>query len=299
MSDWECKELIYELKSPVHIGNGQKLGIINRTRYYIPGKTMWGAAVAKIGKELGLDTTENKKWGNLGEFVKENMKFTYFFISDKKGNEVKIPKYTENGNIKYGNLSEKDFESKYITSFASAAVEKEKGTATDGDLHEIELIKNRTGPKEDDKVYINGYVFIDKDKFEKEDYDKEDFLKWIEELQIGGERNYGYGKIKRDKKKNTPEEVFGNEWKTDSEDIVIEKEENKEFTPFGHILIEDEDNSHINEIRGDLEPLIGREYSGSEGQNAKFSGIALAPGSENPFSNNEFVIDKYGFIRKK
>lgn len=149
---WQCCELKYRAKSPIHIGYGSKLGIINRTRYYIPGKTMWGAVTAKLGQEI-----KNPDFKDLGNLVRKNLIFSYFFIHNK---ELLAPKFTKTG-LKYGSKSQAKFEQKFITSYASTAVEKESGTAEDGSLHEVELIKNtvKNGDDEISPVKFLGYLF--------------------------------------------------------------------------------------------------------------------------------------------
>ena len=280
MTQWECKELVYELKSPLHIGTGQNLGIINRTRYYVPGKTMWGAFVANIGRKKGLNS--DKDWKKLGKFVENNMIFTYFYVYDKENNFVFRPMYKKSGLV-YGNISKNKFESKYISSFASAAVEKNSGTASDGDLHEIELIKDNTSPG--NSVYLKGYVFLNNKSFnENEDYDKEIFLESIGKLQIGGERNYGYGKVLLDKNEET-KEVFGFKVIENSKSIRLNN-----FI-FGHLI-----NSfdYINEFNGDIEPLVGYEFGG----NTNYSGVGLIPGSKVNLNKNTEIM-KYGLLKLK
>jgi len=274
---WKCKELIYKLESPVHIGKGQKLGIIDRTRYYIPGKTMWGAGVAKIGKEK--DLSDDKEWKDLKDFVRKNMIFTYFYISNEKGEEVLGPEYKDNG-LKYGGKSEQEFESKYITSFASAGVEKNSGTTTDGDLHEFELIKDKIGPSE--TVFLKGYVFIDEEDFEDHDeYVLDNFMDYTKKLQVGGERNYGYGKIERKNENLIEDKIFDIDVDLDCETPIINPDKNS-FNIFAHLLVRDDDEpyfSKLKEINGDLEPLVGREWKDSLGKNANYEGVGVAPGS--------------------
>lgn len=276
---WECKEIEYELKTPIHIGKGQKLGIIDRTRYYIPGKTMWGAAVAKIGKEK--DLSDDEEWKDLRDFVRENMIFTYFYIYNKEDSEILIPKYNEDG-LEFGvnKLSERKFENKYIASFASAAVEKDSGTSSEGDLHEIELIKDKTDP--DKPVYIKGYVLINKDNFEDQDgYDLDSFIESTKKLQVGGERNYGYGKIERVNVNPDKDKLFNIDLELDCEKPIVNIDNNS-HNLFAHLLVRDDDESYfskLKEINGDLEPLVGREWKDSPGKNANYEGVGVAPGS--------------------
>ena len=131
---WKCFELMLEAKSPIHIGYGAKLGIIERTKYYIPGKTMWGAVVVRLAQKFSGHFEEFKN------FVRENLRFSYFYIED--GEQILFPCYEEEG-LKFGNLSLEEFESKYITSYISTSIDKLSGSAEEGSLHEFELIKDK------------------------------------------------------------------------------------------------------------------------------------------------------------
>ena len=104
--NWKCFELMLKVKSPIHIGYGARFGIIERTRYYIPGKTIWGAVVARLAQEFNGHFEEFKN------FVRENLKFSYFYIEDE--GQILFPNYSEDG-LKFGNLSLEEFESKYIS----------------------------------------------------------------------------------------------------------------------------------------------------------------------------------------
>ena len=278
---WLCKELIYKIKTPLHIGYGAKLGIIDRTQYYIPGKTMWGAATAKIG-----NNRNNVNWENLRKLTKDNLIFTNFYISNKSGSEVKRPEFAEDG-LHYGNISEQQFEKKYITSFTSAGVEKDSGTAFEGDLHEIELIKNKCGPSE--SVFIKGYLFINEEGFNEKNYDIDNFINYIEKLQVGGERNYGYGKIKRTSIKENDERIF--DWKINN----MKKEKPILHNNGDPIFDTLEYCKDINSIIGKLRPIIKPEYNDNS-QSIKINGAGLIPGSKIPNNEENIKINSYGIL---
>lgn len=319
MPDWECKELIYELKSPVHIGKGQTLGIIDRTRYYIPGKTMWGAVVAKIGQQF--ESENDHKWDSLKKFVHRNMVFTYFFVAKQKGETVYTPCYSKCG-LKYGELTERQFETKFISSFASAGVEKVSGTASEGDLHELEFVKDKK--KSGESVYLKGFLLLNNQaennhfslKFDEGnirivycDRGKEKKVcDLIDDLRIGGERNYGFGRVElvdpqslnREQKH---EKIFGVPITPGEKGIDIkEQQQSDEVGPlFGHLIVKQNNgDSHFGKLKtinGELEPLVEREWNGSPGNTTKFGGVGLKPGSQVKFkdgSKPKLRIEDYG-----
>ena len=75
---WACYKVYLEAKAPIHIGYGAKLGVVNRTRYYIPAKNVWGALTSLIAKSI----TENynpKVYQRIGEFLNEKVIVSFFY----------------------------------------------------------------------------------------------------------------------------------------------------------------------------------------------------------------------------
>lgn len=71
------------------------------------------------------------------------------------------------------------------------------------------------------------------------------------------------------------------------------KIDNEEVVALSHLIVKEKDgNDHlgkIKEMQGDLEPLLGREWDNESGkgvgQNTKFEGIGLIPGSRFKLKN--------------
>jgi hypothetical protein len=286
---WKCYELEFKVKTPIHIGYGSKLGIINRTRYYIPGKTMWGAVTATLAREA-MEGYEPKLYEDVGEFVREHMIFSYFY--PLKDESVLYPNYTDNGfgfgeNNEYF-ISKEEFERDFVTSYISTAVDKSSKTAEESSLHEFELILPDN---------LLGYLFVDLDK--NEDYDvsfaeigeKKITLRInnnpikvfdsIESIQIGGERNYGFGQLELQKKKirekNNPVNLYDSEVSVDLNNLTSETTN----IALAHVDIK---NLNFENFRGDIEPIVGREWDKSSnkgaGQCISDPKICLSPGSK-------------------
>lgn len=262
---------------------------------------MWGAVTAKLGR-----TIENPNYKALKDLVRKNLIFSYFFILENKN--ALYPIYTEEG-IKYGNKEQSTFESKYITSYVSTAVEKTSGTAEDGSLHEIELLQHNI---ENKKVTLVGYLLVKEGEEEKYSVRKngdrieifenekcviDDLFESTSTLQVGGERNYGYGRI----------ELFNNPYETEQEGEVrifdkinVDLDTDRPTIEIGkealitlsHLLIKEENGKEhfgkVTSMKGDLEPLVGREWGkdGGVGHHTSFGGIGLVPGSEFVLKNS-------------
>lgn len=269
---WQGVNLLYELKSPVHIGYlPSKASVISPTRYYVPGKNFWGA-FAKVLTETLFDNTRPGNYRDMGEWFRESVRFTYFYIYDED-NSLLYPKYSEGG-LNYGDTSLSKFQNKFIGSFISTAIDK-KGTAKDESLHEIEYINPKyPAGKGTKNTKIFGKMFIKK-KFSTDEIkdvsnriqlnekgitvDDEDPFKVI---FVGGELNYGFGKIER--LDMIPDKNLMNlKFDLNSDERVC-----VDFTDETHIL------GHMSyskeyQFRGDVELISGRGYKADEKGNEK------------------------------
>lgn len=291
---WNCFELKFQAKSPIYIGYGTQIGIVNRTRYYLLGKTIWGAVTAILSRNI-MERYNAKIYEKVGECVKNNLIFSYFYhIRNKK--EVLYPNYTDEG-LKYGNLTSRDFEKEFISSYVSTAIDISSRTADEGSLHEFEFISPKVNKEE---VCFKGYLFakngiIQKfcDKYLKilEDgifiegnNQNTSLFDLIKNLQIGGERNYGFGWLEIIKLKpiNDNDEIF-KKYKVNLKTKYhpeIKTKNGNEIIALSHVNIDNIEN-RIEYIKGDIEPLVGREWNEKgAGQKPEFSCVALVPGTK-------------------
>ena len=311
---WECYLTVFKAESPVHIGYRQ-IGILKTTRYYITGRAMWGAITANLTRVIYSKPT-SREYQIVGDFVKENIRTTYFYPAINK-NDVKdlvwsrhevnsylvfMPRYTEDG-IKFGEKYREEFEQVFIHSFVSTSIDKRKKSAEEDSLHEFEYIKNKI--KIDNKiydVYYIGYLFVRENvenngiKIEKcedtgfmvKNRNKGvDIRNVINTLWAGGERNYGFGKLTLNKieKRNR---IFGNlEFKIDVDDPIIKNLQ----VSISHLKL---DRSFLMEF-GEIEPLVGREWS-DKGSGQKSSNAKICTVTGSVIRKGDFRIGYYGIL---
>jgi len=159
MSKWH--KVIYKQVEPIHIGAGS-YGVINDTKIFIPGWTMWGALTNAYFKE----TNEYQ------ESLFENINCFYPQVDSK----ILKPSY-KNGEFYLGNMSEKEFRKEFVTTYLSTAINPTTLNAQDESLHEIDVVL----PKD---IFWFGYLTIDSEN------------KIPKEIYVGGEIRYGLGKMK-------------------------------------------------------------------------------------------------------
>ena len=196
---WQVYKIVFRLMSPMHIGY-RKMANINYTRYYVPAKTIWGALTNAIVKDSGKGNFKE-----VGDALKESLRISYFFITkNKTGKGPLIPKYTAQGLIFGKELSKADFEREFLDAYAATAIEAESFTAEEESLHEVEIICPAT-KSDNEQVYLSGYIF------EKNSAsDLPDWKSCLKQLQIGGERKYGFGRVEGNVTPvNNSEQVFG------------------------------------------------------------------------------------------
>jgi len=323
---WKCHLAIFKAKSPIHIGYKQ-IGNLKTTRYYITGRAMWGTITANLTRAL-FSNPKPEDYQTIGNFVKEHIRTMYFYPAIKK-NEVKnpqewseyevddhlvfLPEYTENG-IKFGSVSKEEFEQMFIGSFVSTALEAQTKTAEEGSLHEFEFIRNKvTTDKSTADVYWLGYIFANANardildntgkKLADVDYKDVDisftndektvlFSNVLNTLFVGGERNYGLGRLKLVSLVSNPENqrLFG---KFEVE-LNGDKPMLKMDTALAHVNLDDVKLERG--FLGEIEPVVGLEWSEKgAGQKVSDALICAVPGSKVP--SGKYVVDKLGIIR--
>jgi len=187
---------IYELRSPLHIGY-HKVGNLQRTRYYIPARNLWGAVTEALTRRgFAAADAPQGDYQKIGEWVKTHCAFGYWFVNENQ--EFLKPCYTENG-LKYGSLTVSQFERRYLGAHVTTALDPSTTSAEEGSLHEIEFIAPYHLVNPDDgepalPTRIGGWVFLDETALPLLG-DESKWRTWLGDLQIGGERRYGFGQM--------------------------------------------------------------------------------------------------------
>ncbi len=288
---WNLYRLVYQAKSPIHIG-WHTLGYIKLTRYYITGKAMWGAFTANLTRAGEENNPE--AYQKYGELFKKDVLLTYFYPALDPDIPL-LPKFTNEG-LKYGDCTESEFESLFIKSFGQTAVLPDSNTAEHESLHESEFIAPCVGA-EQSSVYFVGYIFIKNGAKTKNN----EFVGWdseeiklkpiLSEVFVGGDRKYGWGRLKLN---SSPlaSDVFG---------FVVRDNMEVEIPPGkpipAHLVI----NNDL-KLKGDIEPLVGREWGEHNnkvgaGQKISNADICWMPGSVLT-NDQKIILNEYGLLRK-
>lgn len=293
---WKAYRLVYQAKSPIHIG-WHTLGYIKLTRCYITGKAMWGAFTANLTR-----TGEEKNpeaYIKYGKLFREDVLLSYFYPAIDPDLPL-LPEFTADG-LKYGDYTESEFESLFIKSYGQTAILPDSNTAEDESLHESEFIAPCVGEDQSPVCFV-GYIFI-KDGAKTED---NQLVGWdsgniqlkgaLSEIFVGGDRKYGWGRLLlNDREAKTHKNKFFGyplELEADRPEITVTSQ-----NPIpAHVTI-------INNLRfkGDIEPVVSREFATENkmgfGRKLVHTGVFWAPGSI--FAEDEpkpFSLCEYGIM---
>ncbi|RLG20790.1 hypothetical protein DRN74_04635 [Candidatus Micrarchaeota archaeon] len=285
---WYLYSLTFRVKSPLHVGFHKVMRLF-QTRVYVPARPFWGALTAKLTRSL-----KSSNYREVGEFLKKVMRFGYLYLSD--GNNLFILKYTDDV-LKFGNLPQIEFEKRFISSLTSTSIEPYSFTAEEGMLHDVEFISPYEIHKENEEskpVFLKGLLWISERSEEKlavqtnennfsitDGKNDVKFSDLADTLQIGGERKYGFGQLRLDKKngirKVDTQDLgalgFNGIWKDDKGEIILELKKN-EFI-WSHVKYDSD-----LKIKGSIEPVVGRDWSDKgAGRELRFHGLCWVPGS--------------------
>lgn len=234
---WTVHRVSFRLLSPLHIG-WRKLGNLQQTRPYVTGRTLWGAFTARLTREAG-----GNNYIDTGKEVDKQLAFTYFY-----------PSMQSNGVSFWPWSNCDDFAWTFLGSYASTALENARN-AEAGSLHETEYIApyTRTGQQ----VYLIGYIF-------EQDNCQLNWRDILNKLQLGGERSYGWGRVRLEGK---PKQIPNNEcfdYKVISNSARPLLSAQKATWLLAHTIAKNDIAKDDKEARGvSIEPLVGRETRNS------------------------------------
>jgi hypothetical protein len=283
---WIAHQLRFRARSQLHVGF-RKVGNIQMTRRYIPARTLWGALTARLTR--GAQYGEWRLPGDIppgdyaatGERVRREIVFSYFFPEDEAHRP--LPPRREPDGLKFGDvrMTRDTFEWRFLGSYSSTALDYGRGAVDEGTLHEVEFIAPNT--REDvlangeivrsHPVFWTGYVLAREDTS----------LPWgsaLKEIQVGGERGYGWGQLRLGELKAVP--VTGGEtFLFERTSCRLDGDRPVVSIPGGSYLL-----SHAKatgfEASGEVEPFVSRswDFKRGAGQQVEMTGgVCHAPGS--------------------
>jgi hypothetical protein len=289
---WQLFKTIYEAASDITIG-GDKLGFVQRTRYYIPARSLWGAATANLTQQLNAKPCayDYQKTGNQ---LLDDCRFSYLYLTDSHKTVMPWPVTTTDA---ISGLDPEEFEQCYVYSRTRTAVAPGTSTAEDSALFEFEFLRSRN----DDGLHImwTGYVWLR----DSENLSPEQLRKALSRIQVGGERHYGAGQLLLREWTELPSasaEIFGVTSTCDESGPKLQLVDDKPVHLPAHLAIK---GLNI-DVSGEFELLQGRVWTDTKpvqgpGRTVEpFGGLCWMPGAVPKVSQTvSLTIDGYGILR--
>lgn len=191
---WKIYQLTYDLLAPLHVGL-IKLGNFYRTRYYIPAPTIWGAltaALTRLAPQRGggaADSPIGNDFDAVGKWIAKNIISSYWYVLGDNS-ELLYPRYGSN-TLYYGTMTEREFERAFVTGLQGTAIDPSSNAAQEGSLREFEVLSPRrkdTGAR----VQLRGWLLLSQQAWGE--YERIGAA--LDTLVVGGERKYGWGRLR-------------------------------------------------------------------------------------------------------
>jgi len=298
---WQRLPVCFELVSPLHIGflPNDAGTVVSPTRLYVPGKALWGAVTAALTPRV-LPSPTPGDFKKVADQIRAQIVFSYLYLSD--GKSLYAPSYKK-GELHWGEMPDRDFRAAFLESRMSTQIGC-TGAAEDGGLHEVELVRCRTGSagQELGPVYLCGMAWLEEGAeiagasvLLRNGTPTLDAgtgaLPLFDGLTLGGERNYGCGRVKP---APIPTPVRGRL------DKLWPRKPQARFSMTGPLP----GHAHYRRdvpFQGALEIVAGREYSDqgtrsfqSPGVKIRNAGYFFAPGTIILDTQIQFEFDSFG-----
>lgn len=194
---WVLYRWVWRVESPLHIGM-PPAGALNRTRLYVPARALWGALTAELARRR--NPNQFPDYASVGKSVQAGIRLSYLFPAEPVGRDWKawLPRYEKGRGLvwqreeDHETLEDRLFRMRLLITQSGTAIEPESDTALEGTLREFELISpywQNSGdiPKQ---VAMVGYMFCRDQRLWAEIYE-------VQELFVGGDIRYGFGRLTR------------------------------------------------------------------------------------------------------
>ncbi|NJL05800.1 MAG: hypothetical protein HC911_13020 [Chloroflexaceae bacterium] len=257
---WQQYQLILRVLAPTHIG-WNKIGNVQRTRPYVTGRALWGALTARLTRDQHATPTE-ADYRATGRWVHEHLALPYLY-----------PAVQHNGTYRLLLPWDDTTPARILSSYTSTALEPSRYAADEGLLHEVEYIAPYTCDT-GEPVYLVGLLFLAATGQEQ----LASLCHALQRLQIGGERGYGWGRLRLVDLSLCAPCTSWDLFCTTYAPELSHPRPRLTLTPASPLLAHT--IARVGPAQGELEPLVGREWAAAgAGQHLAYNGVCYAPGA--------------------
>jgi len=283
---WKMYRWVWRVVSPLHIGL-QPAGALNRTRLYIPARTLWGALTAELARRQSNAFPDYQK---TGECLCREVRFGYLFPAERVNGKWQawLPDYEQGEGLVWqredGQKREVNrlFRRLLLVTRPGTAIDPASDSAGEGTLREYEILgqwwRSQEGDTEAKPVAMTGYLFSKDDTLSEQ-------LKDIQELFVGGDTRYGLGCIKRIEEAKQEDAFFGCRVYLNGDSPIVHTSR-----VLAHTIMQD---SSV--VLGNQECIRGWNNAS---ETTKPLSLVLAPGSHVE-KEHDFVIQEEGLWKMR
>ena len=301
--EWQRQTLVFRLDSGLHIGSGQ-LGFIGRTRWFVPAKNLWAMTTRVLTQQLYAGQSQiSRRYAPVGAAIDRRLKFTNFYLWHD--NRWYLPKYDADKGLLWGGTSEGEFAAAFLGSYLATALDMDSSAAAENTLHEMEYLLPQ---RQQLPVYLLGEVFYPPDatvNLPEQSLTVADILSRLtssDDLYLGGESCYGYGRVTLLPEHEAAATRFDviSKIEEDSGEVYCYCEPGLPLPCFLKV-----DHQCDQSLAGDIELLVQREWEEKKaeqgaGQRLVCHGYYWLPGTicGDSTASRRWQIGAYGFWKK-
>jgi len=227
--NWALFRWVWQLEGPLYVGM-PPAGSLNRTRLYVPARTLWGALTAELARREAAQGKE-PQYQQVGACLQKDYRFTYLFPAQKVGAAwmAWLPRYQrglcwQREDATESFVNERSFRRRLLSTRPGTAIDPKTDAADEGTLRETECVQTRwrnASGQDEGPVAMVGYVFIRVAKA-KDKYPREKMrLDGIDTLFVGGDTRCGLGRLRRASFESAAKKAFGEQVTLDQENPIV------------------------------------------------------------------------------
>ena len=220
---WTLYRWTWVLRAPLYLGL-PPAGSLNRTRLFVPARTLWGALTAELARHEARGGVAD--YGGVGNTLCQDARFGYLFpaeFSDARW-RAWLPIYRDGLGLVWAReddpnsyLADRDFRRRVLDARSGTAIDPQSDAAEEGSLRETECIQPRWRGEDGAAgmaLAMTGYVFLREDALRQR-------LETIWQVFVGGDTRYGLGLMEREEALIPDERFFGDHVELDGENSPI------------------------------------------------------------------------------
>ena len=271
---WTLYRWTWQLRAPLYLGM-PPAGSLNRTRLFVPARTLWGALAAELARHEAEGGAADYK--GVGDALCRDARFGYLFPAEYSAGRWRawLPSYRGGLGLVWAReddpnsrISDRSFRRRVLHTRPGTSIDPRSDAAEEGSLRETECIQPRWRDEEsgaESPLAMTGYVFLRNDALRHR-------LETIRQVFVGGDSRYGLGLMERKDALVPEERFFGDRVELDR------KEDEDPIVHSSVIRAHAIANGSNRDLLGERERIAGWGFEKRDQQSGKAS--AWVPGSQ-------------------